>query len=623
MNMNEMIMNHYGTIFLILALLFAAFACILFIIVLLNKKKHKDQMNILQSLIFNLKPALGTERNLDFILLKLQELIEAPNYTFYIYNPSNHHYTLKAVRQLTSDMTIAPSYSGLLPYEKETFEPPLELQVDSIPTRTAIVTVGEVPVLAIPIKGEKGLIQIGPIKTPPRKVMKNLDRLSMLLDVPLANLLEEESQKRNYEVLETSAKAVKFITHLFVHDIEYLKLLIQNCVKEINPLICVLLQTSSSLQQVAYSHGVSQQSVQTMNKNSGRFSNVIEMLGDKPFVVASSTSPIHSKFKDLLNIQIGQYVVIAQFTLLRKRYVLLFSFAPGSEEMERDRNQHIKTLMNHIQKFIKIKQTTKQVSVSYIELLKSLADMIDQMSPYTVGYSKLMSRYSIAIARQMGLSEFDVQSIGLAAYLSNIGTIGLSDGLLKKEGKYSEEEYEQMKLHSEVGAAIIENTIAQEEVALYVRYHHERMDGNGYPSRLKGKDIPVGARILAVVQTFLAKINGRSYRSPLPFDDALKLLQNAAGSHLDSEIVSTFTHWYQQKRIQKKDGNKALGNCWELCCVPSFICSRCPAYGDTNINCWESESNNCRAHGKSCQTCFVYTEAMARSKKDKKEVVKL
>ncbi|WP_416828371.1 HD-GYP domain-containing protein [Ectobacillus polymachus] len=617
--MNEM-MNRYGPIFLILALLFAVFACILLIVVRLNKKKHKAQMNLLQSLIFHIKPALGTERNLDFILLKLQALVEAPNYAFYIYNATNQHYTLKAVRQLTSDMKIAPSYSGLLPYEKETFEPPLELQVDRFPSKSAIVTVGEVPVLAIPIKGEKGLIHIGPIKTLSKKQMKLLDELGMLLDVPLANLLEEEAQKRNYEVLETSAKAVKWITRLFVHEVEYLKLLIQNCTNTIHPLSCLLFQTSASLSQVAYAKGISQQSIQTINKNSERLTSVIKMLGEKPYTIVSSSSPIHSQLKDMLNIHVGQYMGIAQFMLLEKRYVLLFSFDPGSEKMEKDRNQHIKTLMNHIQQFIKIKQTTKQVSLSYIELLKSLADMMDQMSPYTVGYSKLMSRYSIAIARQMGLSEFHVQSVGLAAYLSNIGTIGLSDGLLNKEGKYSDEEYEQMKLHSEVGAAIIENTIAQEEVALYVKYHHERMDGNGYPSRLVGEEIPVGARILAVVQTFLAKIKGRSYRDPLPFDDALELLQKSAGSQLDSEIVSTFIHWYTRKRVQLENRNKALGNCWELCCTPSFICSQCPAYGNRNINCWESESNNCRAHGKTCQTCFVYTEAMGRVKKDKEVV---
>jgi hypothetical protein len=177
-----------------------------------------------------------------------------------------------------------------------------------------------------------------------------------------------------------------------------------------------------------------------------------------------------------------------------------------------------------------------------------------------------------------------------------------------------------MKLHSEVGEAIIENTIAQEEIALNIRYHHERVDGNGYPSRLVGEEIPIGARIIAVVQTFLAKINGRSYRDPLPFDDALKLLKQASGSQLDSRIVVTFLNWYEQKRKQTINSNKALGSCWELLCTPSSICLQCPAYGQTSKNCWEYQGNNCLAHGKTCETCFVYTEAMTRLDRSKKVV---
>jgi HD-GYP domain-containing protein (c-di-GMP phosphodiesterase class II) len=226
----------------------------------------------------------------------------------------------------------------------------------------------------------------------------------------------------------------------------------------------------------------------------------------------------------------------------------------------------------------------------------------------------------MAIARKMGLSEFQIHSIGLAAYLSNIGIIGLSDGLLNKEGIYSDKEYEQMKLHSEIGATIIENTIAQEDVALYIRHHHERMDGNGYPSRLVGENIPVGARIISVVQTFLAKINGRSYRDPLPFDDALKLINDSSDSQLDAKIVAIFLNWYEEKRAVA-EGNRAIGNCWEVCCTPSSICSQCPAFGQMNQNCWEFERNNCLAHGKTCQTCLVYTEAMSRIDRSKEAVI--
>jgi HD-GYP domain-containing protein (c-di-GMP phosphodiesterase class II) len=434
------------------------------------------------------------------------------------------------------------------------------------------------------------------------------------------NLLDEEDQKRTYEVLETSARAVKFINQLFVHEENYLKLLIRKYVETMQPLTCMLIQTNSSFQRVTYSFGVSKRTIQYLNEDLTIYTKIKEIVSGKSFSIVPNSSSIHRKLKELLKINLGDYVIIVHFSLLGKHYTLLFSFERKTEEIEGNRNQLTKALWAHIQNYVKTKQTAKQVSSSYIELLKCLADMLDEMSPFTVGYSKQMSRYSMAIAKEMGLSEFQVRSVGLSAYLSNIGVIGLTDGLLSKEGKYTEEEFEQMKLHSEVGEAIIENTIAQEEIALNIRYHHERVDGNGYPSRLVGEEIPIGARIIAVVQTFLAKINGRSYRDPLPFDDALKLLKQASGSQLDSRIVVTFLNWYEQKRKQTINSNKALGSCWELLCTPSSICLQCPAYGQTSKNCWEYQGNNCLAHGKTCETCFVYTEAMTRLDRSKKVV---
>jgi hypothetical protein len=129
----EKIMNNIGFLLLILAIIILFAVSILLIFITLSKKKHQNVgMNFLQSFIDNYKPTLGIEKNLDLILLKTQELVMAPNYCFYIYNPANQKYTLKAVRQLTTDTNIAPSYSGLVPYEKEKFDPSISLPADSV-----------------------------------------------------------------------------------------------------------------------------------------------------------------------------------------------------------------------------------------------------------------------------------------------------------------------------------------------------------------------------------------------------------------------------------------------------------------------------------------------------------
>lgn len=610
MNINEYVA-------VIFAFILAAVAGILLILLILAKKKnHHVQISFLQSFTNHFKPTLGIEKNLDYILRKTQELVEAPNYSFYIYNPANKKFTLKVVRQLTLDVQIAPSYSGLLPYEKEKYDPPLSLPMDRLTAAATVSKEGEVPILTIPVKGGQGIIQIGPVAKVPSKTMKAFEQISQLLEVPLRNLMEEEDQRRNYEVLETSAKAVKFINRLYIHEMEYIKLMVESCLKTAEPSASMILTANSQFHRVVYATGISKQMQQNASK-SDFLVKLKELTGDKAFSLIEDTSASHSKLNRLLSISGGGYYIICQFSLIGTQYFILFSFGHGNQKMESTRNQSIKLLWSQIQQLIQIKHHSKQNSIAYIDFLKSVADFIDQLSPFTMGASKLMSNYSMAIAREIGLSEYQIQTIGLAAYLSNIGVIGISDVLLNKEGVYSDKEYEQMKLHSEVGAAIVENTIAMDDVALLVKHHHERMDGNGYPSRLVGEAIPVGSRIIAVVQTFLAKINGRSYRDPLSFDEALKLIKDSTESQLDSKIVAVFIHWYETKRNKYKGKNKALGNCWDLCCVPSAICSQCPAYHNTSgKNCWEFERNNCYAHGKICETCFVYTEAMSRMKQE-------
>jgi HD-GYP domain-containing protein (c-di-GMP phosphodiesterase class II) len=591
-----------------------ALVFILLSMLLKRKKVYLNQANLMKTLIDNFIPTLGLEKNLDLILLKTQELVEAENYSFYIFNSSNKHFTLKAVRQLINNENIAPSYSRLLPYEKERFSPPLSLPLDSVPSKASVIQAGDVPLICIPTKGGKGLIRIGPIKKVKKSLLKDLDYFGELLESPLNNLIDEEEQKRTYEVMRTSTKAVKYINNLFIHDNEYIKLLVQTCVKGVEPVSSLLIVQN----QVIFTSGISNQLGKNLNENANKITSLKQLIGEKPFAIILNTNRIHGKLKELLGINVGNYSVYAQFTLTGKQYVLLLNFEKASAELEGVRQHLFKALLNNIQQFIKMKQDNPTVSLAYVELLKSIADMIDNTSPFTIGYSKLMSRYSMAIANELGLSEIQVKTIGLAAYLSNIGTIGLADGLLTKEGKYSEEEYEQMKLHSEVGATIVENTIVQDEVSKCIRYHHERIDGNGYPYRLRGEEIPVGSKIILIVQTFLAKINGRQYRDPLPFDEAIKLLRNAAGTQLDPQILHVFIGWYSKRRDIKLGQNKALGNCWDLSCSSQTICTGCPAYGVITKNCWEQDSNNCKAHGKSCKTCFIYTETQARLKNVKK-----
>jgi HD-GYP domain-containing protein (c-di-GMP phosphodiesterase class II) len=350
--------------------------------------------------------------------------------------------------------------------------------------------------------------------------------------------------------------------------------------------------------------------------DSSNLSMLLQLIGKQELVLWNNKVPQFEQVLSMLGHSGDELIIAGKLPLPGKQAWFVSGFPRlSSADLTADQlSTTVKMMTRQLAQLMGIQERMKSFGHTYTEFLKLLASTIDDLSPYTVGYSEMMSRYSIIIAKEMGLPADQIRNIGVAAYLSNIGVLGLSEDLYLKDGKFTEVEFEKMKLHAEVGAAIVEMTIGSKEIAEYIRYHHERMDGNGYPAGLRGEAIPVGARILSVVQMFLAKINGRKYRDPLPFDKAIKLMESHAGTQLDEKVVQTFVRWFAAKRKGPELGGRALGACYDMGCTPSDICRVCPAYSQPEKNCWEVEGNNCQAHGKSCGTCFVYTETLSRSK---------
>jgi putative two-component system response regulator len=155
---------------------------------------------------------------------------------------------------------------------------------------------------------------------------------------------------------------------------------------------------------------------------------------------------------------------------------------------------------------------------------------------------KRMSLYSAAIARKMGLDEKTVETILYAAPMNDLGKIGIPDAILMKPSKLDGTEWEIIKLHTAIGAKILEGSDAEfirmgETIALS---HHEKWDGSGYPNRLKGAEIPLAARIVAVADVFDALTSVRPYRKAFPTSEALSMIKEGSGSHFDPETVDAF-----------------------------------------------------------------------------------
>jgi diguanylate cyclase (GGDEF)-like protein/putative nucleotidyltransferase with HDIG domain len=173
-------------------------------------------------------------------------------------------------------------------------------------------------------------------------------------------------------------------------------------------------------------------------------------------------------------------------------------------------------------------------------LLDAMAEVIDMRDPYVLGHSKLVTRYAVMIAKGLGLPPERVELIRKASLLHDIGKLGIPDKILLKPSKLSSEEFEIMKAHTTLGSCLLETSHGLSNLIPIVRHHHEWYDGSGYPDGLKGKDIPLEARIVSIADAVEAMASDRPYRKALGAAEILFEVEAAAGTQFDPDIVKVF-----------------------------------------------------------------------------------
>lgn len=176
----------------------------------------------------------------------------------------------------------------------------------------------------------------------------------------------------------------------------------------------------------------------------------------------------------------------------------------------------------------------------YIKTINSFTKAIDAKDKYTVGHSERVAEYAIRLARTMNYNESDLNDLRTAALLHDIGKIGISDEILNKPGRLSDDEYTEIKRHPEVGEEIISEIYFLKDASAVLRHHHESYDGSGYPDGLKGDEIPLEAAIITVVDAYDAMTSDRSYRKALTHEQAMKNLVDASGKQFNPRVVDAF-----------------------------------------------------------------------------------
>jgi len=209
------------------------------------------------------------------------------------------------------------------------------------------------------------------------------------------------------------------------------------------------------------------------------------------------------------------------------------------------------TMSEELEQFVEdLKRAAEENRALFLGSIQMLAGAVDEKDPYTRGHSDRVTRYALLIAKELKQDAAFMETLQISAQLHDVGKIGIEDRILKKPGALTAEEFEVMKTHTTKGANILRPVTQLAEMLPGIELHHEALDGRGYPYGLKGDQIPLLARVIAVADTFDALTTNRPYQHAHTPEEALKIIQNLAGKRLDPEAVAALMAVYGRGEIR-------------------------------------------------------------------------
>jgi HD-GYP domain-containing protein (c-di-GMP phosphodiesterase class II) len=208
------------------------------------------------------------------------------------------------------------------------------------------------------------------------------------------------------------------------------------------------------------------------------------------------------------------------------------------------------TMSEELEHFVEdLKRAAEENKALFMGSIQMLAGAVDEKDPYTRGHSDRVTKYSLMIAKEMGLDPGFLEILRISAQLHDVGKIGIEDRILKKPGALTPEEFEVMKTHTTKGANILRPVPQLREMLPGIELHHEALNGRGYPFGLKDDEIPLLARVIAVADTFDALTTNRPYQKAHDPVDALKIIHNLSGQRLDPDAVTALLAVYYRGEI--------------------------------------------------------------------------
>ena len=222
----------------------------------------------------------------------------------------------------------------------------------------------------------------------------------------------------------------------------------------------------------------------------------------------------------------------------------------GFEEVE---DEVLLAMGNHAGAVLENQRLHGALRTSYLSTVAMLAEVIEAKDPFLRGHSDEVSRYVSAVAERLGLDPVRREQLVFGSLLHDVGKVGISERILLKPAALTPEERTVIQLHPRIGYRLVERVPALREIAPAILYHHERFDGDGYPSKLSGEQIPLEARIICVADSFSAMTAERPYRRRMTLEDACEELERCAGTQFDPEVVRVFVEEVRARPISDDD----------------------------------------------------------------------
>jgi putative nucleotidyltransferase with HDIG domain len=205
------------------------------------------------------------------------------------------------------------------------------------------------------------------------------------------------------------------------------------------------------------------------------------------------------------------------------------------------------SMTSDLERFVlDLKRAAEENRTLFLSSIQMLAGAVDEKDPYTRGHSDRVTRYSVLIAKELGLPEEEIEKIRISAQLHDVGKIGIEDRILKKPGALTPDEYEIMKTHTTKGAAILRPVEMLKEMIPGIELHHESLDGRGYPHGLKGEEIPLTPRIIMVADCFDAMTTNRPYQAAMDPEYVVRIINSLVNTKFDPRVVAALTTVFER-----------------------------------------------------------------------------